>query len=126
MPEVFFEQIEIASACMMCLSRKVSRDVTAFVADRLPAPHDLGTARVARAREERKPQPTLLAWAGELLGSTAGAGALEEATVFDLLSDGRVVLYCDALDEIFDSDLRHTTAEQIAQLAAQAPQARIV
>lgn len=83
-------------------------------------------ARVARAREERKPQPTLLEWGGELLGSSVHLPALSEPTLASLLVSGGAVLYCDALDEVFDPALRFSTAEQIAQLAARIPGAQIV
>jgi hypothetical protein len=83
-------------------------------------------ARVVRAREERRVQPNLLTWAGELLGAAAGVTPVPEEVIATRLSDGRMVLYCDALDEIFDPELRRATADQLAQLAVKVPAARIV
>jgi hypothetical protein len=83
-------------------------------------------ARVVRAREERKTQPSLISWAGEMLGSAASVGPVPEEAITTGLSTASVVLYCDALDEIFDPELRRTTAEQLAQLAAKMPAVRIV
>lgn len=83
-------------------------------------------ARVARAREENQLQPNLLAWAGELLGLSAGVASVPEEVLCTQLSDGKTVLYCDALDEIFEPDLRRATAEQLLQIAIKIPSARIV
>ncbi len=83
-------------------------------------------ARVARAREEKQLQPSLLAWAGELLGLSAGVAPVPEEVLCTQLLTGRTVLYCDALDEIFEPDLRRATAEQLLQIAIKIPAARIV
>lgn len=83
-------------------------------------------ARVARARDEQDAQPSLIAWAGELLGGAAGAAPVLEDEIARRLSTAEVVLYCDALDEIFDPDLRRATAEQLLQLSNKMPAARIV
>lgn len=83
-------------------------------------------ARVARAREEKQPQPSLLEWAGELLGLSAGVLSVPEKVLCAQLSNGSIVLYCDALDEIFEADLRRATAEQLLQIAIKIPVARIV
>ena len=83
-------------------------------------------ARVARARQENQTQPSLLTWAGELLGSVAGVEPIPEETISLRLSTGGMVLYCDALDEIFDPELRRATAEQLLQIAIEMPTSGIV
>ncbi len=83
-------------------------------------------ARVVRAREEQRPPPNLLAWAGELLGAAAGVAPVPEDVIGMRLCEGRMVLYCDALDEIFDPELRRATADQLVRFAVKMPAARIV
>jgi len=82
-------------------------------------------ARVARAREEKQLRPSLIIWAGELLGAAAGLEPIPEETISARLSSGNLDLFCDALDEIFDPELRRVTAEQLLELAIKMPTARI-
>src|SRR5262249_36558855 len=66
----------------------------------------------------------LLAYAGRVLGGESSPVSAE--SMLEALKSGRVQLLCDALDEIFDHDLRKATADSLREILAGSPDARLI